>query len=151
MENIDEIFIASLRTLQKDYDSQAAFARKAGISRQHLNNMLNYGRKGRDSTRRGIAARLGFSNYEEFLNVGRRATGQLASEETKNTLIEETMLVPVREYRRMEKIIENQSKLIERLIETLGKLGLDFRSTDREQLDLFDKKARNTESDSGNE
>jgi transcriptional regulator with XRE-family HTH domain len=51
---------------------------RTGLSEQYISRLLNGQKKGTEETRRKIAAAFGYSgsNYEEFLNIGRKRLGE---------------------------------------------------------------------------
>ena len=74
MENINAIFLETLRYFVNKCKSQRQFALKVGITPQYLNKIMLEKNYGSDEIRRKIAASLGYPNdkYEDFLNIGRK-------------------------------------------------------------------------------
>ncbi|UQZ88015.1 hypothetical protein C4J81_01795 [Deltaproteobacteria bacterium Smac51] len=76
-QDVSLFFITALQAEQQRYGRgfQVFLAQKAGIHKATINGILNGHSRGSDHIRRAIAEALGYSDYEDFLDIGRRVTG----------------------------------------------------------------------------
>jgi len=73
---INAIFLAALEPFIKNEKRglQTKLAKVARLTPQKINNILNKTRRSNEDERRAIASELGYE-YEQFLNLGRKALG----------------------------------------------------------------------------
>lgn len=74
MNAVHDIFRKALEP-HLSHGSQKAIANKSGLTLSKVNKIVTGELKGSEDDRRAIAAALGYSNYEDFLDIGRRALG----------------------------------------------------------------------------
>jgi len=72
---INAIFLAALKPFTNNqWGLQTQLAKVARLTPQKMNNILAGSRRSDEDERRAIASELGYE-YEQFLNLGRRALG----------------------------------------------------------------------------
>ena len=75
--DVRQFFMAALKAeLEKrGHGFQSELAQKAGVSKSTVNDILKGRSSGSDHNRRAMATALGYLDYEEFLDIGRRLSG----------------------------------------------------------------------------
>lgn len=73
---MDNIFQAAMQKTMAGRIKQKELAEKIDISIPYINDLIRGRKTGQESVRRRIAEALGYSDYEAFLDIGRKELGQ---------------------------------------------------------------------------
>jgi len=115
MNEVDDriFFVAALKAELKKhgYGAQAELSKKSGVSKSLINDIVNGRTYGAERKRRALATALGYPDYEDFLNLGRKTMGKPL---VKRTF--EPSPVPAENMPELllELLLENRSLRIER-------------------------------------
>ena len=112
MENIEEIFLTAFKSKIKLWGTQARLAMETGISKQRINDILHERVPCGDVTRRKIAHAFGYSGsqYEEFLNIGRRELGLIKAEPEPAPIPKKMVTISLNEYNSMKLAIGSMER-----------------------------------------
>jgi len=105
--DVRQFFMAALKAeLEKrGHGFQAELAKRAGVSKSTVNDILKGRSSGSDRNRRAMAEALGYTDYEEFLDIGRQLSGAEPVRTERNSLYQSSTEIPAV----LELLVENRS------------------------------------------
>ena len=105
--DVRQFFMAALKAeLEKrGHGFQSELAKRAGVSRSTVNDILKGRSSGSDRNRRAMAEALGYTDYEDFLDIGRQLSGAKPVRAERNSLYQSSAEIPAV----LELLVENRS------------------------------------------